>query len=241
VCPAVVGQGEHGNGILIKPTPKYVLEADLYRTKPHDHGIRSSPLMLAIDRRIFDIPLEERLQARTSDLKAWTKTMLPIIRISISEAQVHIRTGHQDSRTYFPDTAEPERNMTATPATATAMTATITTDRIGPRRTDLRQRPKQKRNRPATTSTSIRRSRYYDIRNCISGATVAVTTTHAMQTATEESDDSDDTDSSDDTDDRDDEFSVARKLSPVARYDPVKLVRKRTIQSPESGSTRNGR
>jgi hypothetical protein len=74
----------------------------------------SSPLMLAIDRCIFDIPLEERLQARTSDIDAWTKTMLPIIRLSISEAQNQIRTGHQDVRTYFSDTAAPERNMNAT-------------------------------------------------------------------------------------------------------------------------------
>jgi hypothetical protein len=41
------------------------------------------PIMLALDRRIFDIPLEERLQSRTSDLIAWTKTMLPTIRLSI--------------------------------------------------------------------------------------------------------------------------------------------------------------
>jgi hypothetical protein len=46
----------------------------------------NSPLMLVIDWRIFDIPLEERLQSRTSDLVAWIKTMLPAIRHSISEA-----------------------------------------------------------------------------------------------------------------------------------------------------------
>jgi hypothetical protein len=60
------------------------------------------------------IPLEERLQSRTSDLVAWTKTMLPIIRLSISEAQKQLRDGHQDIRTYFSDTAAPERNMNAT-------------------------------------------------------------------------------------------------------------------------------
>jgi hypothetical protein len=42
--------------------------------------------MPVIDRRIFDTPLEGRLQARTSDLVAWTNTMLPTIRLSISEA-----------------------------------------------------------------------------------------------------------------------------------------------------------
>jgi hypothetical protein len=146
----------------------------------------SSPLMLAIDRRIFDIPLEERLQARASDLDAWTKTMLPIIRLSISEAQNQIQTGHQDISTYFSDTAEPERNMNATLATATATTDTTNIDRIGPRRTDFRQRYQQTRNQPATISTNIRRSRHHDICNYLSGATAAVTTKHSMQNNTEE-------------------------------------------------------
>jgi hypothetical protein len=59
----------------------------------------NSPLMLAIDRRIINIPLEERLQSRTSDLVTWTKTMLPTIRLSISKAQNKLCTGHQDIRT----------------------------------------------------------------------------------------------------------------------------------------------
>jgi hypothetical protein len=61
----------------------------------------SSPLMLAIDRRISNIPLEKRLRARTSHLEAWNKTMLPTIRLSISQAQNQILTGHQDIRTSF--------------------------------------------------------------------------------------------------------------------------------------------
>jgi hypothetical protein len=100
------------------------------------------------------------------------------MRLSISEAQNQLRTGHQDTRTYFYDTTEPERNMITTLATATATTATTTTDRIGPRRTGFRQRPQQTRIQPATTSTNIRRSRYQDIRNFVSGATLAVATTH---------------------------------------------------------------
>jgi uncharacterized protein (DUF849 family) len=76
--------------------------------------------------------------------------------------------------------------MSKTFATATATTATTTTDRIGPRRTDFRQRPQHTRNKPATTSTNFRRSRYQDIRNYLSGATVAVTVTYATQAATEE-------------------------------------------------------
>jgi hypothetical protein len=46
-----------------------------------------APLILALDKCIFDIPLEERLQSRTSDLIAWTTTMLPVIHHSISEAR----------------------------------------------------------------------------------------------------------------------------------------------------------
>jgi hypothetical protein len=96
--------------------------------------------MLAIDRRIFNIPLEERFRARTSDLEAWNKTMLPTIRLSISEAQNQILTGHEDIRTLLPDKAAPVQNMNASLATATATIDTTNPDRIVPRRTDLRQR-----------------------------------------------------------------------------------------------------
>jgi hypothetical protein len=75
--------------------------------------------MFAIDRRIFNIPLEGRLRARTSDLEAWNKIMHPIIRLSISEAQNQILTGHQDIRTFFSDKAAPVRNMNATQRNAT--------------------------------------------------------------------------------------------------------------------------
>jgi hypothetical protein len=103
--------------------------------------------MLAIDRRIFNIPPEDRLRARTSDLEAWKKTMLPTIRLSISEAQNQILTGHQDIRTFFSEKAAPVRNMNATLAIATATNDTTNSDRIVPRLTDLRERqqPEQKR------------------------------------------------------------------------------------------------
>jgi hypothetical protein len=52
------------------------------------------PLMLVIDWRIFDTSQEEHLQARTSDLTAWTSTTFPVIHHSIREAQAQIRTGH---------------------------------------------------------------------------------------------------------------------------------------------------
>jgi hypothetical protein len=96
----------------------------------HSSG-RKAIIYGKIDRRIFDITLEERLQSRTSDLVTWTKTMPPVIR-HISEAREQIRTGHQDIRTYFSNTAAPERTRNATLITATA--ATTTTHRPSPNR-----------------------------------------------------------------------------------------------------------
>jgi hypothetical protein len=56
--------------------------------------------MLAHDRRVLDVPLEERLQSRTSELLAWAKTMLPVINRSVRDSYT-IQTGHQDIRSYF--------------------------------------------------------------------------------------------------------------------------------------------
>jgi hypothetical protein len=127
---------------------------------------------------IVDIPLEERLQSRTSDLVAWTKTMLPVIRDSISEAWKQRRTGHQRIRTYFFDTAAPERTMNATLTTATSVTTT--TDRIDLCPTGIRQRPQQTTQptptQPTSTSTGIRWSRHHGIRTYFSATTAAVTT-----------------------------------------------------------------
>jgi hypothetical protein len=58
--------------------------------------------MLAHDRRVLDVPLEEGLQSRTSELLAWAKTMLPVINRSVRDARAQLRTGHQDLRSYFP-------------------------------------------------------------------------------------------------------------------------------------------
>jgi hypothetical protein len=60
-----------------------------------------APLMLAHDRRVLDVPLEERLQSRTSELLAWAKTMLPVINRSVRDARTQLQTGHQDIRSYF--------------------------------------------------------------------------------------------------------------------------------------------
>jgi hypothetical protein len=112
--------------------------------------------------------------------------MQPIIRISISEAQDQLCTGHRDIRTFFSDTAATERNTNETLATANTTTDNTATGRIGPRRTEVRQRPQYPITEPATSFTKIRRPRYQDIRNFLSRATDAVTTAHATQTATEE-------------------------------------------------------
>jgi hypothetical protein len=110
------------------------------------------PIILALDLRIFDITLEEQFQSRTADLVAWTKTMLPVIRHSISEARKQLRTGDQDIRTSFSDTAAPERTMNAALNPATA--STTNTDRISSRPTAIRWRPQQTRTQPNPTSST---------------------------------------------------------------------------------------
>ena len=60
-----------------------------------------APLMLAHDRRVLDVPLEEILQSRTSKLLAWVKTMLPVMNRSVHDARAQLQTGHQDIRSYF--------------------------------------------------------------------------------------------------------------------------------------------
>jgi hypothetical protein len=66
-----------------------------------------SPIMLALDRRIFDIPLEERLQSRISDPVAWITTMFPVIRhrkepSPLVTTSIDIcRSRHHNIRTYL--------------------------------------------------------------------------------------------------------------------------------------------
>jgi hypothetical protein len=59
--------------------PKYELRAYLQK--------RNNELMLAHDRRVLDVPLEERLQSRTSELLAWAKTMLPVSNRSVRDVR----------------------------------------------------------------------------------------------------------------------------------------------------------
>jgi hypothetical protein len=61
------------------------------------------PLMLAHDRRVLDVPLDERLQSRTPGLLSWAKTMLPVINRSVRDARSQKQTGHHDIRSYFSD------------------------------------------------------------------------------------------------------------------------------------------
>jgi hypothetical protein len=94
--------------------------------------------MLSLDRRIFDIPLEERLQSRTSDLVAWTTTMFSVIHHSICEAWAQLRTAHHDIRNYFPDTTAAESSINKMLNVPTA--STITTVRTNSRLLAIQQR-----------------------------------------------------------------------------------------------------
>jgi hypothetical protein len=77
-----------------------------------------APFMLAHDRRVLDVTLEERLQSRISELLAWVETMLPVINRYVRDAQAQIRTGHRDIRDFF----------SRAPAVTTVHTATIPID-----------------------------------------------------------------------------------------------------------------
>jgi hypothetical protein len=43
-------------------------------------------LMLALDRRVLDIPVGERLRTRTFDLVTWAKIIFPVVHQSIRDA-----------------------------------------------------------------------------------------------------------------------------------------------------------
>jgi hypothetical protein len=110
--------------------------------------------MLAHDRRIFDIPLDEPLKSRTSDLVAWTKAMFPAIHQSLHDAQEQVYTGHQDIREYFSVSATPTgQHMT----TATNATEEPTTNNAGTRNElfALRERLQQARTQLSSTSTAM--------------------------------------------------------------------------------------
>jgi hypothetical protein len=109
-------------------------------------------LMLARDRRVLDVPLEERLKSRTSALAARVKTIFPDINQSVRDVRAQIHTGHQDIRSYFSDAT-----VTASATTTTPIAATETR----PARTNgpllaIRQRFQGARTKIATISADIR-------------------------------------------------------------------------------------
>ncbi len=111
--------------------------------------------MLAHDRRVLDVPLEERLESRTSVLIAWAKTMLPVIRKSVRDARTQIHTGHQDIRAHFSEASVAAHAVVTRIATATNAPATRI-DRPDALLLDNRQRFQSARTRMATISSDIR-------------------------------------------------------------------------------------
>ncbi len=106
-----------------------------------------APLMLAHDRRVLDVPLDERLQSRTSELLSWAKTMLPVINRSVRDARSQLQTGHQDIRSYFSDaTTGPAENIP--PATSQTRPNVLLLD--------IRQRFQSARTRIAKIPADIR-------------------------------------------------------------------------------------
>jgi hypothetical protein len=83
--------------------------------------------MLAHDRLIFDLPLEKRLKARTSDLVAWSKAMHLAIHQSLHDAQEQVDISHQDIREYFSVNATPAEQHATTVTNATVDPTTTNT------------------------------------------------------------------------------------------------------------------
>jgi hypothetical protein len=71
------------------------------KSRPFPICTAARPGHRAHDRRVLDVPLEVRLQSRTSELLALARTMLPVINRSVRDARAQIRSGHQDLRSYF--------------------------------------------------------------------------------------------------------------------------------------------
>jgi hypothetical protein len=115
--------------------------------RPHrvELAYAHAPLMLAHDRRVLDLPLQERIQSRASERLAWDKTRLPVINQSVCDAHAQLRTGHQDIRGFF----------SRRPVATTDYTATSSARPIAPT-LDMRQRFQSARTQIATISADIR-------------------------------------------------------------------------------------
>jgi hypothetical protein len=112
-----------------------------------------SPLMLALDRRILDIPLEENL----SDLVAWAKPTFPVILESISKAWAQLHTCLYDIHTYFSETiaAEPTTNATSNALTAPTLTTVHTKSRLLAFNSDFRCKNVASYDFPTTSAGSF--------------------------------------------------------------------------------------
>jgi hypothetical protein len=93
-------------------TPVHVRQAAKQRVET---AYAHAPLMLAHDRRVLDVPLEERLQSRTSELLAWAKTMLPVINRSVRDARTHYKLVIKTSAVTSPATVVTTGDTAATP------------------------------------------------------------------------------------------------------------------------------
>jgi hypothetical protein len=111
-------------------TPVHVFDKAKQRVET---AYAHAPLMLAHDRRVLDVPLEERLQSRTSELLAWAKT-IPVINRSVRDARhyklviktsavtspatVVVTTGDTAATPPVPSTARPEAATPPVPSPA---------------------------------------------------------------------------------------------------------------------------
>jgi len=87
----------------------------------------SAPYMDSVDRRIFNIPLEEKLLNSTETLQAWVRLMEPIIKKSIENQETRIKNQHQDIRTYFRN-PQPTQENSSSPLSPTDHSTHIQTD-----------------------------------------------------------------------------------------------------------------
>jgi hypothetical protein len=92
--PAILRCISDANANHVQTTFPATRQAALLRVET---AYAHAPLMLAHDRRVLDVRLEERLQSRTTELLAWAKTMLPVINRSVRDARAQLQTGHQDN------------------------------------------------------------------------------------------------------------------------------------------------
>ena len=61
----------------------------------------SAHLLNIHDRQIFNKPIDERLDSRLSDLKAWVQQLYPVVQKGIQDAHEQVRDGFQDIRNFL--------------------------------------------------------------------------------------------------------------------------------------------